>query len=185
MNPIIDIQAIASGDVKAFEVLYLAYYNKVLTYTTSLLHNSVKAEDATQDVFLKIWRNRHNLIEGENINSYIYKTARRVVLDIYRDEKYAQRHKEWTELNSKEESVEISCINEIEDIATKMIQCMPPKRKEVFKLSRMNGLTAKEIADKMDLSVNTVNKHIALALSTLKKKMNDYLTIIILLFFID
>lgn len=185
MNPIIDIQAIASGDVKAFEVLYLAYYNKVLTYTTYLLHNSVKAEDATQDVFLKIWRNRHNLKEGENINSYIYQTARRVVLDIYRDEKYAQRHKEWTELNSKEESVETSCINEIEDIATKMIQCMPPKRKEVFMLSRRNGLTAKEIADKMNLSVNTVNKHIALALSSLKKKLNDYLTILVLLLFID
>ena len=69
MNQVIDIKAIASGDVKAFEVLYLTYYNKVLTYTTSLLHNSVKAEDATQDVFLQIWRNRHNLVEGENVNS--------------------------------------------------------------------------------------------------------------------
>jgi RNA polymerase sigma-70 factor (ECF subfamily) len=184
LNPVIDIKAIASGDVKAFEVLYLAYYNKVLTYTTSLLHNSVKAEDATQDVFLKIWRNRHNLKEGENVNSYIYLTARRVVLDIYRDEKYAQRHKEWTELNSEDEFVEASCVNEIEDIATKMIQSMPPKRKEIFMLSRKNGLTAKEIADKMDLSVNTVNKHIALALATLKKKLNDYLTIIILLLII-
>ena len=184
MNPVIDIKAIASGDVKAFEVLYLAYYNKVLTYTTSLLHNSVKAEDATQDVFLKIWRNRHNLKEGENVNSYIYLTARRVVLDIYRDEKYAQRHKEWTELNSEDEFVEASCVNEIEDIATKMIQSMPPKRKEIFMLSRKNGLTAKEIADKMDLSVNTVNKHIALALAILKKKLNDYLTIIILLLII-
>lgn len=184
MNQVIDIKAIASGDVKAFEVLYLAYYNKVLTYTTSLLHNSVKAEDATQDVFLKIWRNRHNLVEGENVNSYIYMTARRVVLDVYRDEKYAQRHKEWAESNRPEESVEVSCVNEIEDIAAKMIECMPPKRKEVFKLSRINGLTAKEIAEKMDLSVNTVNKHIALALSTLKKKLNDYLTIILLLFII-
>lgn len=185
MNPVIDIQAIASGDVKAFEVLYLAYYNKVLTYTSSLLHNSVKAEDATQDVFLKIWRNRHNLKEDENVNSYIYLTARRVVLDIYRDEKYAQRYKAWTESNRSEESVEISCVNEIEDIAAKMIDCMPPKRKEVFMLSRRNGMTAKEIADKMDLSVNTVNKHIALALSSLKKKLNDYLTILVLLLLID
>ena len=185
MNQIIDIKAIASGDVKAFEVLYLTYYNKVLTYTSSLLHNSVKAEDATQDVFLKIWRNRHNFVEGENVNSYIYMTARRVVLDIYRDEKYAQRHKEWAESNRSEESVEVSCVNEIEDIAARMIECMPPKRKEVFMLSRRNGLTAKVIADIMYLSVNTVNKHIALALSSLKKKLNDYLSILVLLLFID
>ena len=87
-------------------------------------------------------------------------------------------------MNSEDEFVEASCVNEIEDIATKMIQSMPPKRKEIFMLSRKNGLTAKEIADKMDLSVNTVNKHIALALATLKKKLNDYLTIIILLLII-
>jgi RNA polymerase sigma-70 factor (ECF subfamily) len=124
-------------------------------------------------------------VEGENVNSYIYMTARRVVLDIYRDEKYAQRHKEWAESNRSEESVEVSCVNEIEDIAARMIECMPPKRKEVFMLSRRNGLTAKEIADKMDLSVNTVNKHIALALSSLKKKLNDYLSILVLLLFID
>ena len=185
MNQVIDIKAIAYGDVKSIEVLYLTYYNKVQTYTSSHLHNSVKAEDATQDVFLKIWRNRHNLLEGENVNSYIYMTARRVVLDIYRDEKYAQRHKEWAESNRSEESVEVSCVNEIEDIAARMIECMPPKRKEVFMLSRRNGLTAKEIADKMDLSVNTVNKHIALALSSLKKKLNDYLSILVLLLFID
>ncbi len=185
MNPVIDIKAIAAGDVKAFEELYLAYYNKVLTYTASLLHNSVKAEDATQDVFLKIWRNRHTLREDENVNAYIYMTARRVVLDIYRDEKYAQRHKDWAMSHLNEEAVEASCLNEIEDIATKMVECMPPKRKEIFMLSRKDGLTAKEIADKMDLSVNTVNKHIALALSSLKKKLNDYLTIIILLLLLN
>lgn len=185
MNPLIDIKAIAAGDIKAFEELYLAYYNKVLTYTASLLHNSVKAEDATQDVFLKIWRNRHTLREDENVNAYIYLTARRVVLDIYRDEKYAQRHKDWVVSNSKEESVEASCVNEIEEIALKMVECMPPKRKEIFKMSRKDGLTAKEIAEKLDLSVNTVNKHIALALSSLKKKLNDYLTIIMLLLIIN
>lgn len=180
----LDIQAIASGDVKAFEKLYIAYYNKVLTYTSSLLHNSVKAEDATQDVFLKIWRNRHTLREDDNINSYIYLTARRVVLDIFRDDKYAQRYKDWTLSSSNEESVEASSMNEIETIAAKMIECMPQKRKEAFLLSRKEGLTAKEIADKMDISVNTVNKHIALALSSLKKKLEDYLTIIVLLLMI-
>ena len=180
----LDIKAIASGDVKAFEVLYMTYYNKVLAYTSSLLHNSVKAEDATQDVFLKIWRNRHTLREDDNINSYIYLTARRVVLDIFRDDKYAQRYKDWTFSSSNEESVEASSMNEIETIAAKMIECMPQKRKEAFLLSRKSGLTAKEIADKMDISVNTVNKHIALALSSLKKRLEDYLTIIVLLLMI-
>ena len=181
MKPTLDIKAIASGDVKAFETLYLAYYNKVLTYASSLLHNSVKAEDAAQDVFLKIWRNRHTLKEDENVNSYIYLTARRVVLDIFRDEKYAQRHKDWVLSNQNEESVEESCLNEIEDIAAKMIECMPQRRKEIFMLSRKDGMTAKEIANKMDLSIHTVNKHIALALSSLKKRLSDYLTVMLLL----
>ena len=102
-------------------------------------------------------------------------------MDIFRDEKYAQRHKDWVLSNQNEESVEESCLNEIEDIAAKMIECMPQRRKEIFMLSRKDGMTAKEIANKMDLSIHTVNKHIALALSSLKKRLSDYLTVMLLL----
>ena len=185
VKPAINIKAIADGDVKAFETLYLEYYNKVLTFTSVLLQSPVKAEDATQDVFLKLWRNRQNLKEEGNINSYIYMTARRVVLDIFRDEKYAQRHKESIESEFDGETVEESCLKEIEFIATRVVDCMPPRRKEIFLMSRLKGYSAKEIADKLDLSVHTVNKHITLALSMLKEKLSDFVSLILILLILN
>ena len=185
MDAGLDIVAVASGSLKAFEKLYLAYYNKILTYTSILLQDSSKAEDATQEVFLKLWRNRAGIKADGPIDAYIYVTARRVVLDIFREEGYAVRHKDWVKSQMTEESLEDYGLREIESIAQKVIDCMPPRRKEIFLLSRREGLQAREIAEKLDLSVHTVNKHIALALSMLKEKLGDYLPLILLLLLLD
>lgn len=183
MDANLDIVAIASGSEKAFEKLYLAYYTKVLTYTLILLQDSAKAEDATQEVFLKLWRNRTGFKADGKMDSYIYVTARRVVLDMFREEGYAIKHRDWVKSQMTEESLENYSLREIESIAFKVIDCMPPRRKEIFLLSRREGLQAKEIALKLGLSVHTVNKHIALALSVMKEKLGDFLPLLLLLFF--
>lgn len=185
MDSGLDIAAVASGSVKAFEKLYLAYYNKVLTYTMILLQDSAKAEDAAQEVFLKLWRNRSGIKIDGQIDSYIYITARRVVLDMFREDGYAARHKEWVKSQMTEESLDDYCLREIESIAAEVIDCMPPRRKEIFLMSRREGLQAKEIALKLGLSVHTVNKHIALALSMLKEKLGDFLPLLLLLLMTD
>lgn len=180
-----DIAAIAAGSIKAFEKLYVAYYTKVLTYTSILLQDSAKAEDVTQDVFLKLWRNRDKLKEDGQLDAYIYITARRTVLDVFREEGYAVKYQEWAKTKQIDESPDVFCLNEIESIAARVIDGMPLRRKEIFVMSRVDGLKAKEIAEKLGLSVHTVNKHIALALSTLKEKMGDYLPIALALIFFD
>lgn len=182
MDKDIDISSISAGNIKAFEELYLAYYGKVLTYTSILLQDRVKAEDATQDVFLKLWRNRTGLRIDGQIDSYIYVAAKRVVLDIFREESYILKHKDWAMSHLTEETFQNQCIKEIESIADSVIEVMPTRRKEIFLLSRRDGLQAKEIADRLGLSVHTVNKHIALALSMLKDSLKDYLPLF--LFFI-
>lgn len=183
MDTGLDIVAIASGSVKAFEKLYVAYYTKVLTYTSILLQDPVKAEDVTQDVFLKLWRNRERMKEGGQIDSYIYVTARRTVLDVFREDGYAVKYKEWAKSKQTEETFEDYCLKEIESISASVIEGMPPRRKEIFVMSRGDGLQAKEIAERLGLSVHTVNKHIALALAMLKEKMGDFLPMVLLLFF--
>lgn len=175
----IDINSIVAGSIDAFEKLYLAYYNKVLTYTTILLQDPVKAEDATQDVFLKLWRNRSGIKADGQIDSYIYVAAKRVVLDIFREESYILKHKNWANSHMTEETFQDHCMKEIESIALSVIDSMPPRRKEIFLLSRKDGLQAREIAEKLDLSVHTVNKHIALALSMLKDKLRDYMPLVL------
>lgn len=181
----IDISSISSGSIKAFESLYLAYYGKVLTFTSILLQDPVKAEDATQDVFLKLWRNRSGLKADGQLDSYIYVAAKRVVLDIFREESYILKHKEWAASHMTEETFQDQCMNEIESISADVIESMPPRRKEIFLLSRRDGLQAKEIADRLGLSVHTVNKHIALALSMLKDKLKDYLPLLMSILFLS
>ena len=179
MDKDIDINSISAGSIKAFETLYLAYFTKVLTFTSILLRDPVKAEDATQDVFLKLWRNRAGMKADGQIDSYIYVTAKRTVLDIFREENYILKHKDWAMSHITEETFQDQCMKEIESIAADVVDCMPPRRKEIFLLSRRDGLQAREIADKLGLSVHTVNKHIALALSMLKGRLKDYMPLLL------
>lgn len=175
MKAKIDIAGIAAGSVTAFLQLYEAYYKKVLTYTSLLLQDATRAEDATQDVFLKIWTNRASLREDASVNAYIYVTARRVVLDMLRDDHYAQEYIQSTDLQSREADGDAYALREIEQIASDVVDVMPAQRKKIFLMSRREGLQSKEIADRLGLSVHTVNKHIALALTTLKERLKDYL----------
>ena len=178
MKAKIDIAGIAAGSVTAFGELYTAYYKKVLTYTSILLQDATRAEDATQDVFLKIWLNRATLREDASVNAYIYITARRVVLDMLRDDRYAQEYMEASATLPKEADADDMALREIEQIAAEVVDVMPSQRKRIFLMSRQEGLQSKEIADRLGLSVHTVNKHIALALNTLKERLRDYLPLL-------
>ena len=164
------IRAIRNGDTKSFEKLFEKYYDKYFSFACALLHDTDAAEDVLQNVFLKIWLGRERLDENRSIENYLLVSVRNEIFDWLRL-KYNQVvvHEEDVEKEDVSADIEASLAwAETSDKMDAIIRKMPPQRQRIFLMSRYSNMSSKDIADSLDLSVRTVERHIYLALKDLK-----------------
>ena len=166
------IELLREGDPLSFEILFQKYYVRFYNFVFNLTKNSQAAEDIIQNVFMKIWINRANLRPDQSIHNYIYVLSKREMLNHIRDRKaYVQVERlVMAEQPSEEVTDQSMALKELDERIRRFIADMPEQRRKVFLLSRYRGLTNKEIAEMMGLSVRTVDRHINLALTSLKKE---------------
>ena len=166
------IELLREGDPLSFEILFQKYYVRFYNFVFNLTKNSQAAEDIIQNVFMKIWINRANLRPDQSIHNYIYVLSKREMLNHIRDRKaYVQVERlVMAEQPSEEVTDQSMSLKELDGRIRRFIADMPEQRRKVFLLSRYRGLTNKEIAEMMGLSVRTVDRHINLALTSLKKE---------------
>ena len=166
------IESLREGDTLSFEILFQQYYVRFYNFVFNLPKNSQAAEDIIQNVFMKIWINRANLRPDQSIHNYIYVLSKREMLNHIRDRKaYVQVERlVMAEQPSEEVTDQSMALKELDGRIRRFIADMPEQRRKVFLLSRYRGLTNKEIAEMMGLSVRTVDRHINLALTSLKKE---------------
>lgn len=165
------VARIKKGDKEAFRRLFESYYPLFLSFAKKLLHNNSIAEDMVQNVFMRLWTLRANLDETRSIRNYILAAIRNEVNYFLRST-YRVRYEELTteiadESISPENRINAGTI--IKDVSSAISE-MPERRREVFKMSRKEGLSNKEIAERLGISVRTVEKHIENALSELKHR---------------
>ena len=170
------LSLIAKGDENAFRQLVDSFWQKVYINTLSLVKNSAKAQEITQDIFYKIWTKREMLTDVRNFMSFVYVVGRNQVISEMRkklmepvsidsiDFMIESRHLPELELNYKETW---SLINNA-------INKMPPRQQEVFRLSRITGLSNNEIAEKLGLSLAAVKWHIVAGLNTLRTHLSEH-----------
>lgn len=164
------IRAIKNGDTKSFSKLFEKYYDKYFSFACALLHDTDAAEDVLQNVFLKIWLGRERLDENRSIENYLLVSVRNEIFDWLRL-KYNQVvvHEEDVEKEDVSADIEASLTwAETSDKMDAIIRKMPPQRQRIFLMSRYSNMSSKDIADSLDLSVRTVERHIYLALKDLK-----------------
>lgn len=166
------IALLREGDPLSFEILFQKYYVRFYNFVFNLTKNSQAAEDIIQNVFMKIWINRASLRPDQSIHNYIYVLSKREMLNHIRDRKaYVQVERlVMAEQPSEEVTDQSMSLKELDERIRRFIADMPEQRRKVFLLSRYRGLTNKEIAEMMGLSVRTVDRHINLALTSLKKE---------------
>ena len=164
------IRAIKGGDTKSFDELFEKYYDRYFSFACALLHDENAAEDVLQNVFLKIWLGRERLDENRSIENYLLVSVRNEIFDWLRL-KYNQVvvHEEDVEKEDVSADIEASLAwAEASDKMDAIIRKMPPQRQRIFLMSRYSNMSSKAIADSLDLSVRTVERHIYLALKDLK-----------------
>lgn len=163
------------GNTKAFERLFLKYQKKLYHFGYKILKSKEEAENLVQTVFMDIWVNREQINEEKSFSGYVFKIAKNKISNILRKKINEKIYLDYiTEHDSNNEELKTDELNsdQSEEIFEKLINSLPERRREIFLLSRDDGLTYKEIALKLNISENTVDTQIRNALDFLREKYN-------------
>ena len=174
------LKSLKQGNEEAFEFVFNHTKGKMLGFLNNALPNDEDKESVLQDIYVKLWLSRRSLDTNRNFETFLFSIARNTVIDVMRKRFNKQKHlieihsqlKDSNEYNiSSYDHVEYL---ELENMITNFINQLPEERKKIFKLSRMDGLTYKKIADKLEISENTVDSQIRKALCFLRNKISSY-----------
>ncbi|MDC6367536.1 MULTISPECIES: RNA polymerase sigma factor [Flavobacteriaceae] len=172
-NDIVLIENLKTGDRNAYQSIYLMYYESLFKYVYHLCNNEALTEDLVQDTLMTLWDKRRKLVTGKSLKSYLYTTAKNKFIDHYRKRK---NRSELLEQLRMERIVELeygetSLVEDRLKLLRQNIEKLPPRKKEILLLSKIERLKHKEIAQLLDISERTVEAHIRQAMIYLKKTM--------------
>ncbi|MFK2207753.1 RNA polymerase sigma-70 factor [Bacteroides fragilis] len=162
-----------SNKKKKFEQFFIMTYPKVKAFAWKLLKSEEDAEDIAQDIFAKLWTNPEIWENQETWNSYIYTMVRNHIYNFLKHKSIRQTYQE--QCTKEEPAISETDIHdqlyakESELLIKLTIANMPEQRRKIFRMSRTQEKSNQEIADEMDISIRTVERHIYLALIDLKK----------------
>lgn len=179
------------GDSVALEKLFRRTFPRLFDFAGKITKDTQVAEDIVQDVFIKIWEKKES-IESINIEGYLFRLVRNQCLDYIKFVKVISDRE--VELNSIRKFEELYRIDFIRDEPYLLIQeelkkqidetidSLPPRCREVFVLSKIEGLKNREIAEKLQINIKNVERHLARATQTFRERFpNDVPIAIIIL----
>ena len=164
----------AEGHEASFTRLFFLYKHKLYSFLLHLTESPEMTEDVIQDVFLKLWNDRQNLVNIEHFSGYIYKMAQHRVLNAFR--RMAKETLIISELSKPGAAAGTDAednlrVREVREQLKSALDKLPPKQKLVYTLSRDEGLKHDEIARHLNISPSTVNNHMIAALRTIRKHL--------------
>ena len=168
-------ERLKKGDHEAFKFLVNEYHHKLCIYANSLVNNDMQAEDIVQNVLIRLWEKRKKVNPNLSIKSFLYKSVYNEFIDQYRNSKSILRlEKEFIEqLNYIVLEEEDEKTRNLIFTIKQLMEDLPPKCKEVFKLSKSDGLTNVEISEHLEISVKAVEAQITRGFRILRNKLSE------------
>ncbi len=170
------IQKLKAGDSAAFETLFGLYAGKLFYFVNKYLDLKEEAEEIVQDVFLNLWKHKKEIRSEKAFKSYLYQIALNNIRNYFNKKLVQEKHKQLIALNylfEKESNADELDYESVIKKVDQLIDQLPPKRKEIFLLSRKEGLDISEIADYLNISEATVKNQITSAVAFLKKTAKE------------
>lgn len=172
---------LAARDEAAFEQVFKQYYKNLHAYACSFLNDEAEAEERVQQVFFKIWERAENLSFQGSVAAYLYRAVHNECLNFQKHEKIKTEHRLHVVHRMKNESHTDKTMNkELEQKFREALNELPEQCRTVFQLSRFEELKYREIADRLDISVKTVENHMGKALKLLRLKLVDFLPFLVI-----
>ena len=166
------------GDDMAFEMLYKRYVIELMTLIAGKTGSEETARELTQDVFLAVYQQKMDLHLIGHFNAWLFTIAKNKIFNYYRHELVKRKYHNQLLLNESgtmaDEGNRILENKEQLQIIQRQIEKLPPKCREVFKLSRQENLTYKSIAQRLNISEHTVDQHIRKALGILRTTLERH-----------
>ena len=168
------IYLLKQGSESAFTTLYERYWRKVYNFARLYLSSVEDSQEVVQEVFIKLWEIRATIREDENLNGLLFiitrnnifnHSRRKINEEFYQQTVAAAMEESYTEMEEKIDA------DNLREYLIRLIDQLPSRRREIFILSREEGLTYKEIAQRLNLSEKTVEHQISEALKFLKKNL--------------
>lgn len=167
------------GNHQAFEKIFITYFNNVKFFIQSFIKSNSEAEGLAQDIFLKIWENHSQIDTEKSFDSYLYTIARNTVFNYLKHKTVENSYSEYVHFSRSEfvdDPEKILYAKEIELLIEMKVEQMPQRRREIYKLSRFEGLSNDDIATNLGISKKTVENQLSLALNELRKLIIIFLT---------
>lgn len=176
------INNLKEGSIEAFEKIFTSYYATLVNYANTILKDWETAEDIVQQVFISIWEKKQTLEIHSSFKAMLYKSVYNACLNFIKKEQVRSNYaQESLKQPIEQASMEHSFLQK--ELQTKIetaIEQLPEQCAKIFKMSRIEQLKYAEIADRLGLSIKTIENQMGKALKILRVQLKDYLPLIIL-----
>lgn len=174
------MERVRGGSREALRELVERYWSPLVTYAAGVVSSADEAEDVVQEAFVRVWRFRTGWQPSGTVAAYLYRITRNLALNSIRDVRSQRRREERGGLDLVEAAVEPSASDHLEEASLRSaveaaIAKLPERRREIFVLSRFHGMSHREIADAMGISLPTVSNQMTSALAQLREALAAHL----------
>jgi len=176
------LHLLQQGDEKVFETVFKQHFSSLHAYAFTLLKDTVAAEEVVQSLFLRLWEKKGTIDIRTSLKSYLYRATYNDCMNMLKHWKVRQKHQEHVfHFNdfTQEQTANRLHENELKKELQKALNKLPEKCRTVFQMSRFEELKYQEIADRLEISIKTVENQMGKALRILRLALADYLPLLV------
>jgi RNA polymerase sigma-70 factor (ECF subfamily) len=171
------IRRIRQGDIKEFESLFRSSYVSLVRYARVLIKDHDDAEEIVQDLFFRLWQDKEKLSIESSLNGYLFRAVHNKCLHFIEHRKVIGRHEEEMLTRQPEEQLSPADIMNYEELQGRIatiIERLPERCGQIFCMNRFEGLKYSEIAEKLSVSIKTVEANMGRALKEFRKELIEH-----------
>jgi len=170
------IRRIRQGDIGQFESLFRSSYVSLVKYAKTLTKDHDTAEEIVQDLFFRLWQDREKLNIESSLNGYLFRSVHNKCLHYIEHNRVVERYAEemsYRQTEDQESPSDILQYGELQASIARILAKLPERCGQIFFMSRFEGLKYAEIAEKLSVSVKTVESNMGRALKEFRKELTE------------